>query len=88
MSYCSNCGNKLEDFHSGSFKLSTKTKTPIVPVCILNTKKALLSENSKKITVKIKILEPILYEEYKNMKTQDIAKMVKDKIQNEINAEL
>ena len=56
--------------------------------CILNTKEALLSENSKRITVKIKILEPILYEEYEKMKTQNIAKIVQERIQKEINAEL
>lgn len=80
-------GNELQPFHAGSFKMSTKTSTPIVPVCIINTKAVVESNNSKKETVKIKVLKPIDYLEYKDMKTADIAEMVKNLIQEEINKE-
>lgn len=77
-------GNQLKEFHAGSFKMSTKTKTPIVPVCIMNTKEAIESKNMKKTSVKIKILKPITYEEYKDKNTKVIADTVKDLIQQEI----
>ena len=68
--------------------MSIKTKTPIVPVCIMNTKEAIESKNMKKTSVKIKILKPITYEEYKDKNTKDIADSVKDLIQQEIMSSL
>ena len=37
------------------------------------------------VTVQVHFLEPLLYEKYKDMKTNEIAETVKERIQNKIN---
>ena len=73
-------GNKLLDFKGGSFKSATKAQSPIVPVAIIDAYKAFDTSSIKKLTVQVHFLEPILYEEYKEMKTVEIAAMVKRRI--------
>ena len=77
-------GNKLLDFKGGSFKSATKAKCPIVPMTIIDAYKAFDTSSIKKLTVQVHFLEPILYEEYKEMKTVEIAKVVKSRIEETI----
>lgn len=77
-------GNKLLDFKGGSFKSAYNAKCPIVPVAIIDSYKAFDSKSIKKITVKMSYLEPLYYEDYKDMKTSEIAEIVKEKIENYI----
>jgi len=79
-------GNKLLDFKGGSFKSATKAKCPIVPVAIIDAYKAFDTSSIKRLTVQVHFLEPITYEEYKEMKTVEIAKMVKTRIEEVIYA--
>lgn len=81
-------GNNLLPFKGGSFKASTKTKTPIVPVAIIDSYKPFDANNIKKCTVQIHYMKPLYYEDYKDMKTTEIAEMVHDMIQERINTEL
>lgn len=81
-------GNNLLPFKGGSFKASTKTKTPIVPVAIIDSYKPFDSNNIKKCTVQIHYMKPLYYEDYKDMKTTEIAELVHDMIQERINTEL
>ncbi|MCD7737260.1 MAG: 1-acyl-sn-glycerol-3-phosphate acyltransferase [Lachnospiraceae bacterium] len=77
-------GNKLLDFKGGSFKSATKAKCPIVPVALVDSYKAFDTGSVKRVTVQAHFLDPIPYEEYKGMKTPEIAAMVKGRIEAKI----
>ncbi|WP_461812877.1 lysophospholipid acyltransferase family protein [Faecalimonas sp.] len=76
----SKLGNKLLDFKGGSFKAATKAKCPIVPVALVNSFKPFDTNSIKRVNVEVHFLQPILYEEYKEMKTTEIANEVKKRI--------
>lgn len=75
-------GNKMLEFHGGSFKCATKTKCPIVPVAFVDSFKVLDQKGCKPITVQIHYLAPIYYEEYKEMNTVELAAMVHKRIED------
>ena len=77
-------GNKLLDFKGGSFKAATKAKCPIVPVALIDSYKSFDTGSIKKLTVQVHFLKPIPYEEYKDMKSTEIAKEVKRRIETVI----
>jgi len=77
-------GNKLLDFKGGSFKSATKAKCPIVPMAIIDAYKAFDTNSIQKLTVQVHFLEPLLYEDYKEMKTIEIAGIVKRQIEEVI----
>ncbi|MGF7011897.1 1-acyl-sn-glycerol-3-phosphate acyltransferase [Lachnospiraceae bacterium PF1-22] len=74
-------GNKVQDFKGGSFKAATKAKCPIVPIALIDSFKPFDRSTTKPVTVQVHFLEPIPYEEYKDLHTNDIAKMVKERIE-------
>lgn len=74
-------GNQMVDFHSGSFKCAEKTGCPIIPVAFIDSFKVLDQKGSKPVTVQIHYLKPIYHDEYKGMKTNEIADLVKSRIQ-------
>ncbi|MDO4452520.1 MAG: lysophospholipid acyltransferase family protein [Lachnospiraceae bacterium] len=76
----SKLGNKLLDFKGGSFKAATKAKCPIVPVALVNSFKPFDTNSIKQVNVEVHFLKPMLYEEYKDMKTTEIANEVKKRI--------
>lgn len=78
--------NKVNDFKGGSFKSATKAKCPIVPVALIDAYKAFDTKSIEKLTVQVHILKPMLYEEYKDMKTVEIAAEVKRRIEEVIEA--
>ncbi len=80
----SKSGNKLQEFKGGSFKGAVKAKCPIVPVALLDSYKVFDTDSVKPVTVKLYYLKPLYYEEYKDMKTVEIAKYVKEQIENKI----
>lgn len=77
-------GNELLEFKGGSFKSATKAKCPIVPVALIDSYKAFDTNSIKKLTVQIHYLEPMYYEEYKDMKSTEIASVVKKRIEEAI----
>lgn len=77
-------GNKLLDFKGGSFKAATKAKCPIVPVAMIDSFKPFDTGTITPVEVQVHFLEPLLYEEYKEMNTNDIAKEVKTRIEEAI----
>lgn len=77
-------GNIIGEFKGGSFKTATKAQCPIVPVALIDSFKPFDTKSLNKVTVQVHFLEPILYEEYKNMKTNEIAMLVQNKIQDTI----
>ena len=74
-------GNHPQEFKGGSFKAATKSKCPIVPVALIDSYKAFDTGSVKPLTVQVHFLEPIYYEEYKDMKTTEIAAEVKRRIE-------
>ena len=77
-------GNKLLEFKGGSFKAATKAKCPIVPVALLNSYVPFDSHTIKPVTVQVHYLQPLYYEEYKDLKTTEIAAIVKQRIEEKI----
>ena len=77
-------GNKLGDFKGGSFKAAVKAKCPIVPIAIIDSYLPFDTNSIRKVDVQLHILPAINYEEYKGMKTSEIASMVKERIEKVI----
>lgn len=84
----SRMGNKLLEFKGGSFKSATKAKCPIVPCALIDSFKPFDEKSLKKVTVKVIYLPPLYYEEYKGMKTHEIAQEVRRRIEEEIERRL
>lgn len=79
-------GNQMVQFHSGSFRCATRSKCPIVPVALVDSFKVLDQKGSKPVTVQIHYLKPICWEEYGNLKTTELAALVKERIAQAIQA--
>jgi len=77
----SKMGNKLLPFKGGTFKSAMKAKCPIVPCALIDSFKPFDESTIKPVTVKLIYLPPIYYEEYKAMKSPEIADMVKERIE-------
>lgn len=75
-------GNKIGEFKGGSFKAATKARCPIVPVALIDSFKPFDTNTTSKVTVQVHFIKPLYYEEYKNMKTTEIASLVHDRIQH------
>lgn len=73
--------NRVETFKAGSFKSAVRAKVPIVPVALIDSYKVFNSFGLGKITTQVHFLKAIPYEEYKGMKTQEIAALVKQRIE-------
>jgi len=80
----SKMGNKMGEFKGGSFKAATKAKCPIVPMAIIDCYLPFDTNSIRKVDVQIHVLPAIPYEEYKGMKTAEIADMVKSRIEKVI----
>lgn len=74
-------GNQMREFHAGSFKIASKAKAPIVPVALIDCYKVFDQKGCKPVSMQIHYLPPIPYEEYKDMKTPELAQMVHDRIE-------
>lgn len=79
-------GNEILEFKAGTFKSAVNAKCPIVPVALIDSFKPFDISSTRKETVQVHFLEPVLYEQYMGMKTIEIAHLVHDKIQEEIDA--
>ena len=73
--------NTVHEFKGGSFKSATKAKCPIVPIALIDSYKSFDTKSIERIKVQVHILKPMLYEEYKDMKTVEIAAEVKKRIE-------
>lgn len=73
-------GNQVGDFKGGSFKCAVKARAPIVPVALLNAFGPFDRNSIAPVTVQVHFLEPIFYEEYKDLKTTAIAELVRERI--------
>lgn len=73
-------GNQVGDFKGGSFKCAVKARAPIVPVALLNAFEPFDRNSIAPVAVQVHFLEPIFYEEYKDLKTTAIAELVRERI--------
>ncbi len=79
-------GNHPQEFKGGSFKAAMKAKCPVVPVALIDSYKSFDTGSAAPLTVQVHFLEPIPYEEYKDMKSTEIAAEVKRRIEETIKA--
>ena len=79
-------GNVMGEFHAGSFRCAIKAKCPIVPIAFIDSFKVLDQKGSKPVTAQIHYLPPIPYEEYKDLKSTEVAALVKSRIQAVLDA--
>lgn len=79
-------GNVMGEFHGGSFRAALKAQCPIVPMCYIDSFKVLDQKGSKRVSVQMHYLKPIAYEEYKDLKTTEVAALVKSRIQEVLDA--
>lgn len=79
--------NEPDEFKGGTFKCAMKAKAPIVPVALIDSYKPFDINNTNRVTVQIHYLEPLYYEDYKDMKTGEIAELTRQKIINKIKEE-
>lgn len=77
-------GNKTREFKSGSFKAATRAKCPVVPVALIDAFKPFDSGTIAPVTVEVHFLKPLYYEDYKDMKTKELAALVRERIDEEI----
>ena len=80
----SRMGNQLLPFKGGTFKSAVRAKCPIVPCALIDSYKPFDEKSIAPVTVKLIYLPPICYEEYKQLKTPEIADIVKTKIEEAI----
>ena len=77
-------GNHPQEFKGGSFKAAMKAKCPIVPVALIDSFKPFDTNSIAPVTVQVHFLKPLYYDDYKDMKTNDIAELVRSQIQKTI----
>jgi 1-acyl-sn-glycerol-3-phosphate acyltransferase len=77
----SKTGNRMNEWHAGSFRCALKSKCPIVPIAFVDCYKVFDQKGSRKVSAQIHYLRPVTYEEYKDLKTAEIAQLVKARVQ-------
>lgn len=79
-----NNGNEMREFHTGVFNCAFGSKCTIVPVALVDAYKSMNGNSLKKVTTQIHYLKPIKYEEYKDLKKNELAELVKERIQEKL----
>ena len=73
-------GNQMIEFKGGSFKAGIDAKAPIVPVALIDCYKPFDKDVKGKIITQIHYLEPLYYDDYHGMSSQEIADLVQARI--------
>ena len=82
--YKENNKNVMESFKPGSFKVAQMAKCPIIPVALIDSYKVYNSPEKGPFKTYVYYLEPIYYDEYKDMKTREISALVEQRISEKI----
>ena len=77
-------GNEVQEFKGGSFKAATRAKCPIIPVALIDAFKPFDTNTISHVKVQVHFLKPLYYDDYKDMKTKEIAMLVHNRIQKAI----
>lgn len=72
--------NDVHEFMAGTFQCSVRSKTPIVPVAIIDSYKVFGINSLRTVHTQVHFLEPIHYDEYKDLSTKTIANMVQTRV--------
>ena len=75
-----NNGNIVQRFKPGSFKCAMRAKVPIIPVTLIDSYIAFNSIKPGPVNTKVIFGKPILYEDYKDLKTHEVADLVRGTI--------
>ena len=78
--------NNVQEFKPGAFKCAIKAKSPIVPVALIDSWKPFTLNSLRRVETQIHFLEPLNYDDYKDLSTQEIAEQVRTSIVNKIAA--
>ncbi len=81
-------GNEMGQFHGGSFRCALKAKCPVVPFALIDCFRVLDQKGSGRLRVQLHYLPPIAYGEYKDLKTTQLAELVKERIAQAIRENL
>ena len=73
-------GNIVQRFKPGSFKCAMRAKVPIIPVTLIDSYIAFNSLKPGSVTTKVIFGQPITYDMYKDMKTHEVADIVRSTI--------
>ena len=71
----------IGEFKGGTFKSALRSRCPIVPVALIDCFKPFDTHTIRPVTVQIHYLPPIPWEEYQGMRTKEIARMVRERIE-------
>lgn len=80
----SKMGNTMGEFKGGSFKSAVNANASIVPVALIDCFKVFDEKSIKTVYPQIHYLQPITPKEYQDMSTEEIASLVKSRIQEKI----
>lgn len=72
--------NNVNTFLPGSFKCAIKSQSPIVPVALVDSYKPFGVNSLQPVTTQVHFLEPIYYEDYKDLTSREIAEIVRHQI--------
>ncbi len=76
--------NRLGSFLPGAFKAACYAKAPIVPAALIDSYKPFSVNSLRRVSTQVHYLEPIYYEEYKDMRTPEIAELCRSRIEDAI----
>ena len=76
--------NNVQEFLPGAFKCAMKAKSPIVPVALIDSYKPFELNSLKPVTTQVHFLEPLYYEDYKELYSKEVAELVRNKIMETI----
>lgn len=74
--------DELLEFKGGSFKIPLKSHCDILPICLHGTENV-LDKNSNDKNITISILEPLTYDDYKDMNAIELSGYVQGLVQKE-----
>lgn len=74
----SRSSNEMLPMKGGTFKTAINAKAPIVPVALIDSFIPFNTPGIKKVEVKVHFFKPLYYEDYKNLKSNEIAAKVHD----------
>lgn len=72
--------NNVKEFMPGAFKCAMKAKRPIVPVALIDSYKPFGVNSLKPVTTQVHFLEPLYYEDYKEMTSKEVSNLVRTRI--------
>lgn len=76
----------MNEMKPGSFKMALDSGRTIVPVAFFGTFRVLSTKYKNKINpIQISFLEPLTSEQFKNMKTLEVASIIQERVETELN---